>query len=267
MTGLLLFLAACGLATPAAPTGAVQFPHAEGYDAGIAHGPEARAAGADTCLGCHREDSASGDQGAPTCASCHAGYPHAEGWLAGATHRGAGDPTCLTCHGVSGLSAPACTTCHGSYPHPPSWADAGQHGAWTIARGSATASCGACHGADLTGGTAAVEGAPVAPACTSCHATWPHPPGWAEAHAPPPSGTADLATCAACHGEAGTGGTSGVACARCHATYPHAEGWIAGHIPVAGTVGEAVCLDCHAAGEGSAAMPAACGASCHGGTP
>lgn len=258
MTALLALLVGCGLGTsPAAPSGAVPFPHPDGYDAGLAHGPEVRSAGAETCLGCHREDSS-----APTCESCHAGYPHVEGWLAGSAH-GVGltgdagvkpRAVCEGCHGVEGMAAPTCTSCHTSWPHPEGWELAGAHGAWVLARGSAVAACGSCHGA-------ALEGTAQAPSCTSCHAGWPHPEGWAQ---PTAHGAADLTTCAACHGELGTGGSSGVACSRCHAAYPHPAGFAAGHLAPAQAVGEAVCLDCHDAG-GGPVLPVGCAPACHGG--
>lgn len=258
IAALLLFACSTGPAAPSPVAGDLPFPHPDGYDAATAHGGEARTFGADVCLGCHRAEAGA----AATCESCHAGYPHVEGWLAGAAHgEGLGGvagaerrDACTSCHGATGLAAPACTACHGSYPHPVGWVIGGAHGAYAIERGSATASCGSCHGTALEGGV-------VAPACTACHADWPHPAGWSD---PSRHAAADLTTCGGCHGADGSGGTSDVACARCHATYPHAEGWPVGHVSVAAKVGEAVCLDCHDAGEGPSAMPAACGAVCHG---
>lgn len=259
-----LLLLACQRSPAPEAAGALRFPHAEGYGEGTAHGAEARRLGSDLCLGCHR-DEVRKNAGAPACTTCHESFPHPDGWLAGSVHGvglagaagGAARDACASCHGVEGLEAPSCGTCHGSYPHPADWETAGTHGAWATARGSLATACGSCHGADLGGG-------PNAPSCTSCHASFPHPTGWAD---PALHATADLGTCAGCHGEGGTGGTSGVACSRCHANYPHADGWAAGHIAVAGTVGEAVCLDCHDAGDGPVGVPAGCGRSCHGGLP
>lgn len=148
---LLLWLAACSTGTPEATTETgVEFPHAEGYDAAAAHGAEALDRGTGACLSCHREGAQ-----APSCTSCHEGYPHPAGWLSGATH-GAGlsgtggeaarEP-CAACHGVEGSTAPSCTSCHTSWPHPAGWELGGQHGVWAMARGSATAACGSrCHG-------------------------------------------------------------------------------------------------------------------------
>jgi hypothetical protein len=261
MIGLLL-LFACGDAGPTdVSVGAVTFPHPEGYKAGKVHGAEALDGGAGTCLACHREDST-----APTCASCHAAYPHPPGWLAGTTHgEGLAGPTgvvgqqaCAKCHGVEGLQAPVCTSCHASYPHVPDWKLGGHHGQWVLSRGSATATCGSCHGPDLAGTT-------TTPSCTKCHAVYPHPEGWKDPAVHP---KADLATCAACHGDGGTGGNAGVACSRCHASYPHPAGWEAGHIAVANQVGQGGCIACHADHTLAVApsLPAAsCGSGCHGG--
>ena len=255
----LLLLACTRPATPT-PSGDLEFPHPSAYEEGTGHGAEALRVGTDRCLACHREGA-----NAPSCASCHPTYPHDEGWLAGATH-GAGlagtaaateRAECQACHGAAGLTASACTACHGSYPHAEGWKAAGAHGAWALSRGSATASCGSCHGDDLAG-------TETAPSCTSCHAGYPHPQGWSEATA---HGAADQVTCAACHGEVGSGGTSGVACARCHGSYPHPAGFESGHLAVASVVGEGVCLDCHETGDGTPGVPAACGATCHGGLP
>ena len=80
-------------------------------------------------------------------------------------------------------------------------------------------------------------------------------------------GTADPATCAACHGVDGTGGAAGVACSRCHATYPHPTDQKTAHLAVVSQVGEPICLRCHAAGDGRFPIPAACGAVCHGSPP
>ncbi len=56
-------------------------------------------------------------------------------------------------------------------PHPPGFAEAGAHGRAAMARGDATVVCGACHGADLAGGSVGVG-------CADCHLAWPHPAGF-----------------------------------------------------------------------------------------
>lgn len=265
IAALILVLTGCGSSAggvdgPSADA-ELPFPHAAAYDAGLQHGAEARTYGVATCLSCHLES----ETAAPTCASCHAIYPHTEGWLAGTVHGAElagnagieGRAACQTCHGVEGLAAPSCTSCHGSYPHAEDWGSAGKHGTWSLARGSAEAACGSCHGADLTG-------VGIAPSCTTCHSTYPHPAGWSDPAVHP---LADLSTCAGCHGEDGSGGTANVSCARCHAGYPHGDTWLVDHMGAVDKSGEAACLACHSPGDGTATMPAACGATCHGGTP
>ncbi len=75
---MMLLLLACQRTTPVADGDALPFPHPAGFEE--AHG-EAVARYGESCASCHRDDV-----GAPTCESCHEGYPHAEGWLDGAVH-------------------------------------------------------------------------------------------------------------------------------------------------------------------------------------
>lgn len=265
-----LGLTACsgGPTVPVTSGGLVAFPHAEGFKAGTLHGKEALDVGVAACETCHREDGTA----AATCASCHAGYPHTDGWLAGAVHgqglTGDEGPAarvlCMECHGgETGLVATterSCTSCHASYPHPEGWADVGQHGLFALARGSAPAACGSCHGADLTG-------TPTAPSCTTCHTDYPHVEGWSDAAVHSVSALADMSSCEGCHGVLGTGGSAGVACARCHASFPHPTDWAKTHLGTVAKVGEAACASCHEAGFGPDTMIAPCGASCHGSSP
>lgn len=259
---LLSLLLACTGAAPAdTDVGGVRFPHADGYDVGALHGTEAISAGAGACVSCHREGTS-----APSCASCHDAYPHPEGWLAGAVHgygiaggsAAEARAECQTCHGAPGLQTKACGSCHPSYPHPNGWETAGQHGAWGLTHGTLDAACGSCHGARL-------DGTGTAPSCSSCHPAWPHRDGaggpWAH---PTQHGAADLATCVTCHGATGTGGTSGIACSRCHANFPHPTDWAQSHVAVANQVGQGACVGCHPAAL-APALPASCGAACHGG--
>jgi hypothetical protein len=270
---LLLALSAVACGTPVEPakgasgsSGAVQFPHAAGYKAGTDHGAEALALGQAACNECHRPET-----NAPTCASCHEGYPHEEGWLAGTAHGvgligetgAAALQVCGDCHGKAELTAPSCTTCHDSYPHPEGWELAGQHGAYTLARGSAVAACGGCHGAALEGVT---DPDRASPSCTSCHATWPHPEGWAAVEGHGATSAAQLPDCYACHGEGGTGGIVALACSRCHDAFPHADGWTQGHLAWVNARGDQACLSCHDAGSAAPTMPASCGAACHSGS-
>lgn len=274
-----LLLAACG--TPAdwgtpVRDGAL-FPHADGYEAGSAHGADYRARGADACGTCHDPGGT-----AKACVECHESYPHPEGFIVGATHgagtwgEGGDRSTCDACHADPGLWAGQnlpCTACHETWPHPEGWGAQAGHGLYVTARGGSVsdspvpaAACGSCHGADLAGGSSGVS-------CTACHSTWPHADGWVSAdsgqagdHAAAFQTSAELAAeCAACHGSAWEGGSSGVACSQCHQGFPHAEGWDRGHIPLSVQVGEGPCLACHDAGEGPAGMIASCGGACHGG--
>lgn len=263
---LLLLLLAGGCVVPwtepSDPPEGAFFPHAEGYEAGTAHGAAALSGPIAVCMTCHLEDSVT----APKCSSCHAAFPHETGWNAGTVH-GAGLTgeeadlsACLSCHDQPGLVATeeaACTSCHAAFPHPTGWAAAETHGVYALASGDPTAVCGSCHGADLDGGDVGV-------ACTDCHTEWPHPDGWAD---PSAHGAAAGDRCFDCHGEAGNGGAAGVACARCHATYPHPEGWAGDHFTTADKVGEGVCLQCHDPGDGPDTMVARCATSCHGGAP
>ncbi|MCA9493312.1 MAG: hypothetical protein KC621_25450 [Myxococcales bacterium] len=259
MTTLLLLALGCGTTAPTTttPSGAITFPHAEGYDAGALHGPEALQSG-ELCGGCHRDGST-----APTCASCHDTYPHAAGWLAGDVHGvgltgeqgAAAREACTACH--EGLSAPTCTTCHPSWPHPEGWAEIDRHGAWARSRGSAEAACGSCHGPRL-------KGTDTAPSCTECHEVYPHPARMTD---PAVHAELDQTTCAACHGPVGEGGIAKVACSRCHATFPHPADQRVAHVATAARTGEAPCFACHAPGDGGAPIPSGCALACHGRTP
>lgn len=260
---LLAFLLACS-STPSTDTAGanpagVPFPHAEDYKSPTHHGADALTYGADACQGCHREGAT-----APTCASCHAEYPHETGWLDGATHGAhltgeagaAARAPCGECHGAEGLQAPACTTCHASWPHPPDWEKAGNHGTYVLARGSATAACGSCHGE-------ALQGAGDAPSCTKCHASYPHASTWAQADQH--GATKDYTECWLCHGEGGaSGGTADVTCQTCHSTFPHPADWSTGHYATVAKLGEGVCSGCHSPGSAPFPVLASCGESCHG---
>lgn len=247
---MIVLFFACVLLDPAPqPVGEVRFPHPEGFDEG--HGALALELGTSACLDCHVEGAT-----APTCASCHEHYPHAEGWVAGSVH--GQQKTCLGCHKAEG-SEVSCTSCHASYPHAAGWAEAGVHGAYALKRPDSAVVCGPCHGDDLRGGAIEVG-------CSSCHESYPHAEGWESAHGE--QGAEGAEDCIACHTDpvdatSWTGGISGVACARCHSSYPHSEDWPSGHIAGVSVSGEAVCMRCHEPGDGPEQVP--CGASCHGG--
>lgn len=239
------------------------FPHAAGYDAALAHGADYLARGMGACADCHQGTTA------PTCAECHADYPHPDGFVDGSLHGGGtwgpegSTATCDACHAATGTRAATfgCSTCHSSWPHPEGWAEAGQHGPAVIEAGSAVAACGSCHGGE------ALDGGRVGGACADCHASYPHPAGWADGAvhgAFPGADEPEGAGCGGCH-EGAAGGTSGVACSQCHAYYPHQPDHTRAHIGEAGLVGEAPCMRCHAPGDGVVTVAATCAATCHGG--
>jgi len=246
-------LAGCGRSAPWTapdPTPSV-FPHAAGYDAPAAHGADALDRGG--CAACH-----DAGQAGPTCASCHADYPHSTKFLAGSAHGAADRDGCAACHEQPGLVATdqsACAACHPTFPHPDGYRRAGQHGAAAQTRASAAATCGPCHGP-------ALAGTATAPGCDDCHAPWPHPIGYAgDPHAQDWRAGTD---CAGCHGGA-TGGPAQVACSRCHAGYPHAEDWGRVHVAQAAAVGAETCLGCHH--DPGPDLPGTCAVACHGGAP
>lgn len=254
---LLLVFLGCGRVSEwVAPAGSgVLFPHSDGYATAAGHGADIANRGVQVCTPCH--DAA---PGSAFCGTCHAGYPHLEGWSAGAVH-GAGwadsaesKAACEACHAAAGTTAGTlgCSGCHASYPHAGGWGALDQHGAYAFARGDLAAACGPCHGVSL-------EGTETAPACTRCHPSYPHAADWQEGHR-----AADTTTCTACHG-AGDGGDARVACSRCHASFPHGAGWGLGHARDASLHGEGPCMGCHVAGAGPGSMPATCAPTCHGG--
>lgn len=270
----LLWLGILACSTPTVSTApsnvdVIAFPHANDYKQASLHGSDALSFGAAACQTCHRENG----RAAPTCASCHPGYPHTEGWLSGQVHgKGlmgetgeAARQPCLECHGTEGLVAASehgCNSCHENYPHVEGWELAGQHGVYALSRGSATAACGSCHGTHL-------EGNKNAPACTKCHSDYPHADGWTAANQHPSphavAAASDFARCETCHGAGGTGGKAEVACAQCHASYPHPDEWVKTHYATVDKVGEGSCALCHAAGFADTVLPVSCGKSCHGG--
>lgn len=261
---LLLLAVALGCASPRDRSGPDAsnplFPHASGYEDGALHGAQAINQGSAACLACHSGASAT----SPPCSTCHALYPHDPEIVRGTVHGPLvaedGIETCDACHAEPTLLASqrsACTSCHASYPHPEGWEEDAGHGQYTLARGSAVAACGNCHGTELTGGELGAS------SCMKCHETWPHPDGWEEPTNHGAAARADMDACEGCHGVGGAGGGSGVPCSRCHAAYPHADGW--NHLTTAGLLGEGTCLACHAAGDGPSTVLVTCATQCHGG--
>lgn len=105
----------------------------------------------------------------------------------------------------------------GLFPHADDYVE-GDHGVdWK----ADPASCTTCH--DPTGATEQ-----VGPACTTCHASYPHDDTFAAGAAHGPRWLSDPGPCVDCHGEQGTeapAGASPGACTGCHSTFPHPEGF------------------------------------------
>jgi len=137
---------------------------------------------------------------------------------------------CTTCHGAEfegELKAPACSECHDTYPHTEGWlapATGGTHGVMALAHKDGIEGCASCHGASYEGGA-------EAPACYTCHETYPHRAGWMSPASGEYHGTTVLEaedgpeSCATCHGEDYSGEATGVACSTCHEVYPHEVGF------------------------------------------
>lgn len=261
-----IWFVACGVPAERATSPGAVYPHPSGYDEAV-HGSEALADGA-PCLGCHGVDDGQLVRGAkpaaPACRSCHADFPHLDGYGTVADHGAQWlerSDDCAKCHGADGALVPAgqadavCTTCHSSFPHPEGWGEPGAHGAAVLAR--TQAACTTCH-ADSVGED---QGQ-----CAACHAVYPHPEGFADPAAHPVAWAADAgASCTAtCH--PATASAPEVACASCHDLFPHAVGWPAGHVTTVQSRGEGACRQCHEPGTPAGPdLPVSCGATCHGG--
>ncbi len=189
------------------------WPHPAGFRDGSVHGAaacEEGTAGCLPCAACHEDPElvAARDH---ACTSCHASYPHADGWSHGAwaAARGEARAPCGACHGDDkGDPTSFCGTCHAAWPHAVGYADPSAHGAdWR----EAPSSCSTCHGAQG-------EGTATSPACSRCHAGFPHPDGWSHL-----AGATRLGegTCLACH-EAGDGpsGVPATCAPTCHGGAP-----------------------------------------------
>jgi hypothetical protein len=145
------------------------------------------------------------------------------------------------------------------FPHP----DGYEQSHATLAEGG-SAPCGDCHGLrpdDAVGGAV-----PAAPACRSCHDTYPHPPSFEAGSVHAAALAADPEQCVGCHGADGARAAAGAErgrCTGCHSTYPHPEPWAEadGHGTAARTRGVPGCLGCHGA-DGAAIAEATC-TECH----
>lgn len=263
-----LWWAACGIPADRPTNSGAVYPHPTDYGEAV-HGPDALADGA-PCLGCHGVDEGQLVRGAvpsaPSCRSCHADFPHSDGYGTTDTHGtdwAARNEDCTACHAADGARAPAdqrdglCAGCHSSYPHSPGWDAPAAHGAAVFARSAAA--CASCH--DDSVGQDQGE-------CAACHAVYPHAKGFGDTH--PASWANDQgASCTtSCHPAASAVVAPKVACASCHDLFPHAAGWPEGHVTVVQSRGEGACRVCHESGTPAGpTMPLSCGATCHGGEP
>jgi hypothetical protein len=192
-----------------------------------------------SCTPCHGEDLQN-STGKTPCNTCHALYPHANGWMQtgnaqfhGAWAKGANwDLTaCKTCHGAEfqgGEGKQSCYACHASFPHKSGWLNpqnSQYHGAYLAERSFKMDECKACHGATLQGGDGKES-------CYTCHASYPHEAGFkyeksaANFHGVQLKARSyDLSDCSACHGADFKGGTAKASCFKCHANYPHDTDW------------------------------------------
>lgn len=175
----------------------------------------------------------------------------------------------LTLAFLFGCSVPAVAPEEGIdsriFPHPADFGEAGQHGQAYV--GEYATTCAACHDPR---GVDDLEFPAGAPGCNSCHSGYPHPWDWLGGHGASWLDEEAQPTCAPCHGEDLSGGTSEVACDSCHASWPHPTDWDApsGHGVWVGSRGTVdACVSCHAteAQEEDATVPG-CG-DCHVGYP
>lgn len=224
------------------------------------------------CQGCHGADLRGG-RSRVSCFSCHANYPHPEGWdgrvLHGSAAIGAGKATCATanCHGADfggSARAPSCFNCHVNFPHTlPRWMtpepftarsrdrDEGFHGdkfIREINRGNRNA-CTECHGINYDISMGGVR-------CTACHT-------FGVTHIPKRVGRRNIAwsagaihgkyfsdhfnsitpnfACGKCHGAPADFNMAQTKldlenqseCYRCHVAYPHKSFTLGGDFGVA----------------------------------
>ncbi len=243
--GMVLWYSGCSelkkdLPAPVAPGVVV---HERGWNDTSAtnfHGKVLKAKGyhLSECTPCHAK-SFQGGTSQVSCLTCHAPYPHIEGWKDPSATGSHGNylktaewdlSLCQSCHGQQydgGTSGVTCYECHGSYPHLAPWSDpasAKSHGNFLKQNQWDASSCQPCHGAAYDGGTSEVS-------CYTCHRSYPHNASWITPASPDGHGRYlknnqwNLSDCQSCHGAQFDGGTSGVSCYTCHALYPHMAAW------------------------------------------
>lgn len=180
------------------------------------------------CTGCHGTDYTGGKVGV-SCFTCHASYPHAAEWLSPASPDFHGTylannqfdiDACAKCHGADfegGISGVSCHTCHAIFPHPADWLNTSSdqfHGAYLANKQFDTSECAQCHGADFAGGDVGVS-------CFTCHAPFPHTPGWIGtgegSHSQFLRTTGfNLSACQSCHGQNYDVVKTALSCRTCH---------------------------------------------------
>ncbi len=187
------------------------YPHPKSMAAGAVHGAAWYQRVWD-CRACHGEDGSrpAGGTARGQCTACHSVYPHAYGWDSmeahGAAVRARSSSACTGCHGADGeaISGSTCSGCHLAL-HPPGFADPAVHGAVWEAQPN---DCAPCHEAE--------DGVDGRLQCVSCHDLFPHPTGWAAAHAAIAQRRGDGA-CLTCHDGGLEGPALPVLCgAGCH---------------------------------------------------
>lgn len=242
---VLLFLGCAQAAkdSPAAFTNSTtpegfSFPHPKDVAEPTVHGVWVVQSGKTLCLNCHKTDTDTSLPG-PACNSCHAVYPHADGWVGKEVHGkyviDNGQTACQgACHGTDltgGLSGVSCTKCHATYPHVTGWASSLLHGASAL--GDKKNVCKLCHGDSFAGGQSSV-------ACSNCHAPYPHAEGWVSATAGasvhgPIVNVEGSAQCQSCHGNNQTDSIFSTFCNDCHNQHLSSP---------------TTCKGCHEAGKG-----------------
>jgi predicted CxxxxCH...CXXCH cytochrome family protein len=245
--------------------------HPTGWSAPTQHGVSAKAAnGFSTCESCHATDF-TGGIARTACSSCHGvSAPHPpKPWRDAATYTHtttdtSNAPVCAQCHANGANSslipvtpapagtAPGCfnnTLCHTQAGHPTGWSAPTQHG---VAAETDFSACKSCHGADYTGGSAAVS-------CFTCHAGpgLDHPASSWVVFNHKTAALAGNTSCKKCHGTNFLGGGAHVACNSCHMeneTKVHRVSWygagtsvVQSHPAYAAVNGTASCsnVNCH----------------------
>ncbi|HSA60469.1 MAG TPA: hypothetical protein VLJ37_12385 [bacterium] len=185
------------------------------------------------CQICHGADLKKVKADGKNCFSCHPTYPHNKfSSIAWGTYGGHGQytlpsskrPECQLCHGTDykggARSNPSCFSCHATYPHvQPGWlrppGQSQEHGNYVVAHTSASCATSRCHGVGLVP-SAITNG----PSCTSCHASYPHAPGWPSGLVHGPVALANISVCKDCHGAGLNFAMPGYqSCQQCHPSY------------------------------------------------